>query len=80
MSSMISIRLPLSLVAKLDERAASLGRTRAEQVRMLLEADTGTAADGSRRFVSRGLKGRYAIGDGSHNAGVRRAFARRARI
>jgi hypothetical protein len=45
---------------------------------MLLEADTGANAGDSRRFASRRLKGRHAIGSGSGNVEVRKAFARRA--
>jgi hypothetical protein len=78
MPNILTVRLPGSLLAKVDRKAAALGRARAEHVRYLLEADVESGQPKSKRFASLSLKGRYAIGGGSGNAAVRRALARRA--
>ena len=78
MANVLTVRLPGSLLAKLDRKAASLGRRRAEHVREVLEADVRAPTPKLKRFASLSLKGRYAIGRGSDNATVRRALARRA--
>jgi hypothetical protein len=78
MSNVLTIRLENSLLAKVDRKAAALGRSRAEHVRQILEADVAAPERKSRRFASLKLKGRYALGRGSDNASVRKALARRA--
>ena len=78
MANVLTVRLPSSLLAKLDKKAAALGRRRAEHVRQVLEADLISGAPQPKRFVCLSLKGRYAMGRGSDNAAVRRALARRA--
>lgn len=70
--------MPSSLLAKVDRKAASLGRGRAEHVRQVLEQDVAGGERKSRRFASLSLKGRYALGRGSDNAAVRKALGRRA--
>jgi hypothetical protein len=77
MANVLTVRLPGDLLAKLDRKAASLGRRRAEHVRQVLEADVQSQSLKPKRFVCLSLKGRYAIGAGSDNAAVRRALARR---
>ena len=79
MSNVLTVRLDSSLLARLDRKAAALGRGRAEHVRQVLEADL--ALDGpkaQKRFACLPSKGRYALGTGSDNASVRGALARRA--
>ena len=78
MANVLTVRLHSSLLAKLDRKAASLGRRRAEHVRQVLEADVRTPVATPKRFASLSLKGRYAIGRGSDNTAVRRALAQRA--
>jgi len=79
MSNVLTVRLDSSLLARLDRKAASLGRRRAEHVRQVLEADLAQPGPkASRRFACLPLKGRYALGAGSDNASVRQALARRA--
>ncbi len=75
MQNVLTVRLPSALRAKLDKRAGALGRSVAEHVRQVLEADVGLAEPRPKRFVCLSLKGRYAIGRGSNNAAVRRALA-----
>jgi hypothetical protein len=65
-------------MAKVDQKAAALGRARAEHVRQVLAEDVAAGAPKPGRFASLSLKGRYALGRGSDNAAVRRALARRA--
>jgi predicted transcriptional regulator len=77
MPNVLTVRVPSSLLAKVDRKAATLGRSRAEHVRQVLEADAETVERGRKRFASLALKGRYALGRGSDNAAVRRALARR---
>lgn len=77
MSNVLTIRLPGSLLSKVDKKAASMGRSRAEHVRQVLEADAAALPGRSKRFASLGLKGRYAVGRGSDNVAVRKALARR---
>ena len=77
MANVLTIRVPGPLLAGVDRKAAALGRTRAEHVRQLLEADVNKLEGKPRRFASLSLKGRYALGDGSDNNAVRRALARR---
>ena len=78
MADVLTIRLPSSVLAKVDRKAASLGRSRAEHVRQVLEADAASLPRNPKRFASLGLKGRYALGRGSDNSAVRKALARRA--
>jgi hypothetical protein len=78
MPNVLTVRLPSSLLAKVDRKAAALGRARAEHVRQVLEEDVAAGDSRPRRFASLSLKGRYALGRGSNNAAVRRALARRA--
>ncbi len=78
MQNVLTVRLPPALRAKLDRKAASLGRATAEHVRQVLEADVASAESKPKRFVCLSLKGRHAIGRGSSNAAIRRALASRA--
>jgi plasmid stability protein len=78
MSNVLTIRVPNPLLAGVDRKAASLGRSRAEHVRQVLEADVATVERKPKRFASLALKGRYALGRGGNNAAVRKALARRA--
>jgi metal-responsive CopG/Arc/MetJ family transcriptional regulator len=78
MTNVMTIRLPGSLLAGVDRKAAALGRSRTEHVRQLLEADVAKVEGKRKRFASLHLKGIYAIGRGSDNAAVRRAMAKRA--
>ena len=78
MPNVLTVRLPSSLLAKVDRKAAALGRARAEHVRQVLEADVAASPARAKRFACLSLKGRYALGRGSSNAAVRRALARRA--
>ena len=78
MPNVLTVRLPSSLLAKVDRKAAAMGRARAEHVRQVLEEDVAAGASRPRRFASLSLKGRYALGHGSDNAAVRRALAHRA--
>lgn len=78
MSNVLTVRLPSSLLAKVDRKAAALGRARAEHVRQLLEQDVASPAPRPKRFASLSLKGRHALGRGSDNAAVRQALRRRA--
>ena len=77
MANVLTVRLPGSLLSRLDRKAAALGRRRAEHVRQVLEADLQAPAPKGKRFACLSLKGRYAIGRGSDNAAVRRALAGR---
>ena len=77
MANVLTVRVPGSLLAKVDRKAASLGRRRAEHVRQVLEADVASNQAKPRRFASLSLAGRYSLGRGSDNATVRRAIARR---
>jgi hypothetical protein len=78
MANVLTIRVPGSLLAGVDRKAAALGRTRAEHVRLLLEADIKKIESKPRRFASLALKGRYAKSHGSDNTAVRQAMARGA--
>ena len=77
MTNVLTVRLPGSLLAKVDRKAASLGRRRAEHIRQVLEADVASSHARPKRFASLSLKGRYALGRGSDNVAVREALARR---
>ena len=74
MHSILTVRLPSELLARLDKKAAALGRPRAEHVRQVIEADLKTSDPKSKRFACLPLAGRYSLGRGSDNAAVRRAF------
>jgi hypothetical protein len=78
MPNVLTVRLPSSLLAKLDRKAAALGRRRAEHVRQVLEQDVAATLPPAKRFACLSLKGRHALGVGSDNAAVRRALAGRA--
>jgi hypothetical protein len=78
MPNVLTVRLPSALLAKVDRKAAALGRARAEHVRQVLEEDVAAGVPKPRRFACLSLKGRYALGGGSDNAAVRRALAQRA--
>jgi hypothetical protein len=78
MPNVLTVRLPSSLLAKVDRKAAVLGRARAEHVRQVLEADVAAGTARPKRFACLALKGRYALGRGSDNAAVRRALTCRA--
>ena len=75
-SQVLTVRLSPPLLSRLDRKAAALGRTRAEHVRQVLEADLAAAQPKSKRFACLSLKGRYALGLGSDNAAVRKALRR----
>ena len=78
MANVLTIRVLSSLLARVDRKAAALGRSRAEHVRQLLEADAAASPPKGRQFASLTLKGRYSLRRGSDNAAVRKALARRA--
>ena len=78
MANVLTVRLPSSLLAEVDRKAASLGRRRAEHVRQVLAADVAFSEARPKRFASLSLKGRHSLGRGSDNAAVRQALARRA--
>ncbi len=78
MANVLTVRLPGSLLAKVDRKAASLGRRRAEHVRQVLAADVEAGQARPKRFALLSLKGRHSIGRGADNASVRRALAGRA--
>jgi hypothetical protein len=78
MSTVLTVRVSPSLLSRLDRKAASLGRARAEHVREVLEQDLSSPAPRLKRFACLSLKGRYALGQGSDNPAVRRALRRRA--
>ena len=75
-TSVLTVRLSPPLLTRLDRKAAAMGRTRAEHVRQVLEADLSAEQPKSKRFACLPLKGRYALGLGSDNAAVRRALRR----
>ena len=50
------MRLPAPLPAKLDRKAASLGRSKTEHVRAILEADVLGRGQTPKRFTSLSLK------------------------
>src|SRR5437867_3211004 len=79
MANVLTIRLPSSLLAKVDRKAAALGRARAEHVRQVLEEDVASGHIRPKRFASLSLKGRYAQGGGSRDAATRRAMLGAAR-
>lgn len=74
MSNVLTVRLPGSLLAKVDRKAAALGRARAEHVRQVLEADLAEGTAKTKRFACLALKGRHALGRGGDNAAIRRAW------
>lgn len=78
MPNVLTVRLPSSLLARVDRKASALGRARAEHVRQVLEEDLASGDPKSKRFASLSLKGRHSLGHGSDNAAVRQALARRA--
>jgi hypothetical protein len=78
MPSVLTVRIPDLLLAKVDRKAAALGRTRAEYVRQVLEADVASGSAEPERFACLSLRGHYALGRGSGNLAVRRALPRRA--
>ena len=76
MPNVLTVRIPPPLLSRLDRKAAALGRTRAEHVRQVLEADLAAPQPKSKGFACLSLKGGYALGRGSDNAAVRKAFRR----
>ena len=76
MPNVLTVRLPSSLLAKVDRKAASLGRARAEHVRQVLEADVAEREPKPKRFACLSLSGRYSLGGRSDNEGVRQALRR----
>lgn len=72
--SVLTVRVPPSLLGRLDRKAAALGRRRAEHVRHVIEADLAAPPPKSKRFACLSLKGRYALGKGNNNAAVRKAL------
>jgi hypothetical protein len=77
MAIVLTVRVPSALLAKVDRKAAALGRDRATHVRELLKQDVATEPPHPKRFASLSLKGKYAIACGSDNAAVRAALAAR---
>jgi hypothetical protein len=77
MSVVLTVRVPGSLMSKLDRKAAALGRVRAEHVRQLLEEDVSEPEPKRKRFACLSLIGKYSLGHGSDNEAVRQAFKRR---
>ncbi len=78
MPNVLTVRLPGSLLAKVDRKAAALGRARAEHVRQVLQEDVAASAPKPKKFASLALQGRHSLGRGSDNAAVRKALRRRA--
>jgi len=78
MAKVLTVRSPGSLLAKVNRKAASLGRDGAEHVRQVLEADVNSGEARPKRFATMSLKGRYALGRSGVNATVHRALAQRA--
>src|SRR5439155_609746 len=74
MAAILTVRLSPSKLAKVDRRAAELGRDRSGYVRSLIEQDLEQPAQGQRhKFASRDLIGAFSTGQGTaHNATVRR--------
>jgi hypothetical protein len=77
MPSVLTVRIPDLLLAKVDRKAAALGWTRADYVRQVLEADVASGSAEPKRFACLSLRGHYALGRGSGNLAVRRALPRR---
>ncbi len=76
MSTVLTVRLPASLLSKLDRKVAALGRVRAEHVRQVLEADVARPGPKRRRFACLSLSGKYSLDRRSDNEGVRQALRR----
>ncbi len=74
MPNVLTVRLPSSLLAKLDRKAAALGRARAEHVRQVLEADVAEPEPKPRRFACLSMSGKYSLDRRGDNEGVRRAL------
>ena len=77
MSVVLTVRVPGSLMSKLDRKAAALGRRRAEHVRQVLEEDVAEQEPKRRRFACLHLLGKYSVGRGSNNKAVREVFRQR---
>jgi metal-responsive CopG/Arc/MetJ family transcriptional regulator len=79
MTEVLTVRLPIGLLSKLDNCAARHGRARSEHIRHLIETDASKPAKiKSAQFATLHLKGRHALGRGSSNAAVRAALTHRA--
>jgi hypothetical protein len=74
MPNVLTVRLPSSLLAKVDRKAASLGRARAEHVRQILEEDVAAGPPKPRRFACLSMSGKYSLDRRSDNEGVRQAL------
>jgi hypothetical protein len=64
-------------MSKLDKKAASLGRVRAEHVRQVLEEDLSGPEPKPKRFACLHLSGKYSLGHGSDNKSIRETIRRR---
>ena len=82
MASIVTLRLPPTKVARLDRRAAELGRDRSGYLRALIDQDLEQPAEQVRhRFASEDLIGAFSTGQGgADNATVRRVVRLRMRI
>lgn len=79
MSNVLTLRLPPAKLARVDRRAAELGRDRSGYVRALIDQDLEQPA-GARphRFASEDLIGAFDMGQGTaDNPTVRRLVRRR---
>jgi len=77
MSVVLTVRVPGSLMSKLDRKAAALGRVRAEHVRQILAEDVTEPEPKRKRFACLAMSGKYSLGHGSDNKAVREAFRQR---
>jgi hypothetical protein len=79
MASILTLRLPPAKLAKVDQRAAELGRDRSGYVRALIDQDLDRPAGRLRhRFASEDLIGAFDTGQGTaDNATVRRLVRQR---
>jgi predicted DNA-binding protein len=81
MASILTLRLPPAKLARVDRRAAELGRDRSAYVRALIDQDLERPADNRRhKFASEDLIGAFDTGQGTaDNATVRRLVRQRLR-
>ena len=82
MTHVLTVRVPLDLIAKADRRAAELGLDRGKYVRSLIEQDVTATATGrsNRTFVSEDFIGSMPLGRGPYiNRRVRAMVRERLR-
>ncbi len=81
MANILTLRLPPAKLAKLDRRAAELGRDRSGYLRALIDRDLEQPPqEGRHRFASEDLIGAFDTGQGgADNATVRRLIRLRMR-